>query len=182
MPNETTPTARAVAAIVRNAYAADAPPSLARVMDALRALNGRKLTKREHAGLNAAAGVPLFIGYETTSAGFIIETVDRHKRADGWRLRLSWDKGCPTVDADAIWRDNPAYFIGAADRNAIRAGYLADAARIQTIADAVDAYRAAVAAMDAALAYPFPDRYEIRRALADPHPTEFAETVRTLTA
>ena len=182
MPNETTPTARAVAAIVRNAYAADAPPSLARVMDALRAINGRRLTKREHAGLNAAAGVALFIGYETTAAGFVIETADRHKRADGWRLRLSWEKGCPTVDADAIERDNPAYFIGAADRNAIRAGYLADPSRIQAIADAVDAYRAAVAAMDAALAYPFPDRYEIRRELAECDRHQFAETIKTLTA
>ena len=182
MNTETTPTARAVAAIVRNAYEADAPPSLARVMDALRASGGRRLTKREHAGLNAAAGLPLFIGYETTSAGFVIETADRHKRADGWRLRLSWEKGCPIVDADAIERDNPAYFIGAADRNVIRAGYLADASRIQAIADAVDAFRAAVAAMDAALAYPLPDRYEIRRELAECDRHQFAETVETLTA
>jgi len=180
-------TAAAVARIIRERFADDAPESLTRVFEALKALNGRKLTKRHHAALIAAAGEPLTFGAGVTGTGYTIETVGAFNGVGGWRLRLSWDDGCPIVDTEAIWRDNPAVFIGAADRNAIRSGYLAEPSRIQAIADAVDAYRAAAAALEIVLAYPMPDRYEIRRTLAECHPTEFAATVaaaqsETLTA
>jgi hypothetical protein len=117
-----TATLKALRALIEEQRDADASPSLARVMAELQAINGRKLTKREHAAIRDAAAVALRIGPDGT--GWTIQTADHGTSIHGWRIRLSWQTTvCPVVDVDAIRRENPSYFSGAQDRNAIRAGW-----------------------------------------------------------
>lgn len=177
---ENTQTFQALRALIERERDADASPSLARVMDALAAINGRKLTKRHHDAIRDAAGVAVLIGPDGT--GWTIQTRDHATSRDGWRIRLSWQTSvCPVVDVDAIRRDNPAYFAGARDRNAIRDGYLTAPDRIRAIAAAVDRYRDAAATLDALVDYPFPDRWLIRQRFADADARVFAETIADLT-
>lgn len=178
---ETTKTFEALRALMQQQRDADAPASLARVMDALAAINGRKLTKREHGRIHDAAGdVAVLIGPDGT--GWTIQTRDHGTARDGWRIRLSWQTTvCPVVDVDAIRRENPAYFAGARDRNAIRDGYLTAPDRIRVIADAVDRYRDAAATLDALIDHPLPDAWLIRRRFADADARAFAETIADLT-
>ena len=178
---ETTQTFEALRALIERERDADASPSLARVMDALAAINGRKLTKRHHDAIRDAAGVDVLIGPDGTS--WKIETRDHATARDGWRIRLSWQTTvCPIVDIDAIHRDNPSYFSGARDRNAIRDGYLSDPDRIRAIADAVDKYRDAAAALAALVDYPNPDGWLIRRRFADADVCVFNETITEFTS
>ena len=178
---ETSQTFKALRALIQQQRDADASPSLARVMDALAAINGRKLTKRHHDAIRDAAGVALLIGPDGT--GWTIQTRDYGTARDGWRIRLSWKTSvCPVVDVDAICRDNPAYFAGARDRNAIRDGYLSDPDRIRAIADAVDQYRHAAAALSALIDHPNPDGWLIRRRFADANARAFNETLDEFTS
>ena len=178
---ETTQTFEALRALIQQQRDADASPSLVRVMDALAAINGRKLTKRHHDAIRNAAGVALLIGPD--GSGWTIQTRDHATSRDGWRIRLSWQASvCPVVDVDAIRRDNPAYFAGARDRNAIRDGYLTASDRIRAIADAVDRYRDAAAHLAQLVDYPNPDGWLIRRRLADADARAFKETIVEFTS
>ena len=172
---ETTQTFEALRALIQQQRDADASPSLARVMDALAAIDGRKLTKRHHDAIRDAAGVAVLIGPDGT--GWTIQTRD-HPSRDGWRIRLSWQTdGCPTVDVAAIRRENPSYFLGARDRNAIRDRYLSEPERIRVIADAIDRYRDAAATLSALIDHPNPDAWLIRRRFADADVRTFKETI-----
>jgi hypothetical protein len=178
---ENTQTFEALRALIEQQRDADASPSLARVMDALTAINGRKLTKRHHDAIRDAAGVAVLIGPDGT--GWIIQTRDHATSFHGWRIRLSWKTSvCPVVDVNAIRRDNPAYFAGARDRNAIRDGYLGDPDRIRVIADAIDRYRDAAAHLAQLIDYPNPDGWLIRRRFADADVRAFDETINELTS
>lgn len=177
---ETTQTFEALRALIQQQRDADASPSLARVMDALTAIDGRKLTKRHHDAIRDAAGVAVLIGPD--GAGWTIQTRDHATSRDGWRIRLSWQTDvCPIVDVAAIRRENPSYFLGARDRNAIRDGYLSDPDRIRAIADAVNQYRDAAAALAALVDYPNPDGWLIRRRFADADVRAFKETIAEFT-
>lgn len=176
---ENTKTFEALRALIERERDADASPSLARVMDALAAINGRKLTKRHHDAIRDAAGVAVLIGPDGT--GWTIQTSDHATSRDGWRIRLSWQTSvCPVVDVDAIRRENPSYFIGARDRNAIRDRYLSEPGRIRVIADAVDRYRDAAAHLAQLIDYPNPDGRSIRRRFADADVRTFNETINEL--
>jgi hypothetical protein len=174
---ETTQTFEALRALFQRERDADAPASLTRVMDALAAINGRKLTKRDHGRIHDAAGdVDVLIGPDGT--GWTIQTRDHATARDGWRIRLSWQTTiCPVVDVDAIRRENPSYFAGARDRNLIRDGYLAAPDRIRAIADAVDQYRAAAATLGALIDYPLPDAWLIRKRFANADARAFAQAI-----
>ena len=174
-----TTTLKALRSLIEDQRDADASPSLARVMAALQAIDGRKLTKRHHAAIRDAAAVALRIGPYGT--GWTIQTVDHGTTVHGWRIRLSWKTTvCPVVDVDAIRRDNPSYFSGAQDRNAIRAGWLSDPGRLDALASAVDAYRDAAAALSALVDYPNPDGWLIRKRFADADARTFEQTINSL--
>jgi len=176
---ETTQTSEALRALIQQQRDADASPSLARVMDALFAINGRKLTKRHHDAIRDAAGVAVLIGPD--GAGWVIQTRDHATSRDGWRIRLSWQTDvCPIVDVDAIRRENPSYFAGARDRNAIRDRYLSEPGRVRVIADAIDRYRDAAAHLAQLIDYPNPDGWLIRRRFADADVRAFNETINEL--
>ena len=176
---ETKQTFKALRALIQQQRDADASPSLARVMDALAAINGRKLTKRHHDAIHDASGVDVLIGPDGT--GWTIQTRDYGTSYDGWRIRLSWKTSvCPVVDVDAIRRENPSHFSGARDRNAIRDGYLNDPDRIRAIADAVDRYRDAAAHLARLIDHPNPDGWLIRRRFADADVRAFNETIAQL--
>jgi hypothetical protein len=174
-----TTTLNALRALIEDQRDADASPSLARVMAALQAINGRKLTKRHHAAIRDAAAVALRIGPDGT--GWTIQTVDHGTTVHGWRIRLSWQTTvCPVVDVDAIRRENPSYFSGAFDRNAIRAGWLNDPGRLDALASAVETYRDAAAALSALVEYPNPDGWLIRKRFADADARSFKQTIENL--
>jgi len=178
---ETTQTFEALRGLIQQQRDADASPSLARVMDALAAIDGRKLTKRHHDAIRDAAGVAVLIGPDGT--GWTIQTRDHATSRDGWRIRLSWQTSvCPTVDVAAIRRDNPSYFLSARDRNAIRDGYLSEPRRIRVIADAIDRYRDAAATLSALIDHPNPDAWLIRRRFADADVRAFKETIAEFTS
>ena len=89
---ETTQTFEALRALFQRERDADAPASLARVMDALAAINGRKLTKRHHDAIHDASGVDVLIGPDGT--GWTIQTRDHATARRSWlRFRTS---GCMT--------------------------------------------------------------------------------------
>jgi hypothetical protein len=178
---ETTQTFEALRALIERERDADASPSLARVMDALAAIDGRKLTKRHHDAIRDAAGVAVLIGPDGT--GWAIQTRDHLTSRDGWRIRLSWQTSvCPIVDVAAIRRENASYFLGARDRNAIRDGYLSDPDRIRAIADAIDLYRDAAAHLAQLIDHPNPDAWLIRRRFADADVRAFKETIAEFTS
>jgi hypothetical protein len=171
-----TTTLKALRALIEEQRDADASPSLARVMAALQAINGRKLTKRHHDAIRDAAGVAVLIGPDGT--GWTIQTRDHGTSAHGWRIRLSWQTTvCPVVDVDAIRRENPSYFSGAFDRNAIRENWLQDPGRLDALASAVETYRDAAAALSALVDYPNPDGWLIRKRFADADVRTFNETI-----
>jgi hypothetical protein len=174
-----TATLKALRALIEEQRDADASPSLARVMAELQAINGRKLTKREHAAIRDAAAVALRIGPDGT--GWTIQTADHGTSIHGWRIRLSWQTTvCPVVDVDAIRRENPSYFSGAQDRNAIRAGWLDDSGRLDALASAVETYREAAAALSALVEHPNPDGWLIRKRFADADSRAFKQTIESL--
>jgi hypothetical protein len=174
-----TATLKALRALIEEQRDADASPSLARVMAVLQAINGRKLTKREHAAIHDAAAVALRIGPDGT--GWTIQTADHGTSIHGWRIRLSWQTTvCPVVDVDAIRRENPSYFSGAQDRNAIRAGWLDDSGRLDALASAVETYREAAAALSALVEHPNPDGWLIRKRFADADSRAFKQTIESL--
>ena len=174
-----TTTLKALRALIEEQRDADASPSLARVMAVLQAINGRKLTKREHAAIHDAAAVALRIGPDGT--GLTIQTADHGTSIHGWRIRLSWQTTvCPVVDVDAIRRENPYYFSGAQDRNAIRAGWLDDSGRLDALASAVETYREAAAALSALVEHPNPDGWLIRKRFADADSRAFKQTIESL--
>jgi hypothetical protein len=176
-----TTTLKALRALIEDQRDADASPSLARVMTALQAINGRKLTKRHHAAIRDAAAVALRIGPDGT--GWTIQTADYEASFHGWRIRLSWQTTvCPIVDVDGIRRENPSYFSGARDRNAIRENWLQDPGRLDALASAVDAYRDAAAALSALVDYPNPDGWLIRRRFADADARTFEQTIAEFTS
>ena len=178
---ETTQTLEALRALIQRERDADAPPSLARVMDALAAINGRKLTKRHHDAIHDAAGVAVLIGPDGT--GWTIQTRDHATSRDGWRIRLSWQTDvCPIVDVAAIRRENPSYFSGARDRNAIRDRYLSEPGRVRVIADAIDRYRDAAAHLAQLIDHPNPDAWLIRRRFADADVRAFQQTIAEFTS
>jgi len=177
---ETTQTFEALRGLIQQQRDADASPSLARVMDALAAIDGRKLTKRHHDAIRDAAGVAVLIGPDGT--GWTIQTRDHATSRDGWRIRLSWQTSvCPTVDVAAIRRENPSYFLGARDRNAIRDRCLSEPGRIRVIADAIDRYRDAAAHLAQLIDHPNPDGWLIRRRFADADVRAFNETIAEFT-
>lgn len=176
-----TTTLKALRALIEEQRDADASPSLARVMAALQAINGRKLTKRHHAAIRNAAAVALRIGPDRT--GWTIQTADHGTTIHGWRIRLSWETTvCPVVDVNGIHRENPAYFSGAFDRNAIRENWLQDPGRLDALASAVETYRDAAAALSALVDYPNPDGWLIKKRFAEADARTFKQTIESLTS
>ena len=176
-----TTTLKALRALIEDQRDADASPSLARVMAALQAIDGRKLTKRHHDAIRDAAAVALRIGPDGTC--WTIQTADHQTSVHGWRIRLSWQTTvCPVVDVDGIRRENPSYFSGAFDRNAIRENWLQSPGRLDALASAVETYRDAAAALSALVDYPNPDGWLIRKRFADADARSFKQTIESLTS
>jgi len=176
-----TSTLKALRALIQEQRDADASPSLARVMAALQAIDGRKLTKRHHDAIRDAAAVALRIGPDGTS--WTIQTADHQTSVHGWRIRLSWQTTvCPVVDVDGIRRENPSYFSGAFDRNAIRENWLQSSGRLDALASAVETYREAAAALSVLVDYPNPDGWLIRKRFADADVRAFQQTIESLTS
>jgi hypothetical protein len=77
-------------------------------------------------------------------------------------LMLAYDSE-PAIDMEKFADHNASNGKAAEERNKLRAAMLADPVKLQAMADAVDSYKVAVAAMEAAVHYPNPDEYAIEK-------------------